>query len=483
MPMTEPGGRTPPARRRLAPACLVLALAVAGCAADPVAPRLPAAVTQADPPPVAAVARAVDLVSHRGRLPAAERARLLERVAAQGDADLVRRHLAVMSAFGDVDLHPGNQARLLVDGPATFAAMFAAIERARHSVLLESYIVEDAALAQRLAALLARKRAEGVEVALIYDAVGSIGTGREFFDGLRADGARVCEFNPLNPAKARGRLSRITHRDHRKIVVVDRETGFTGGINISSVYSSGSFGSRGAARDPDSGWRDTQVELHGPAAAALEDLLRATWSRQRCPGELRPPPQRALPVAAPAGPHLVRIVPSGPDEPYSRLYTLLLAAIDAAERSVHLTMAYFAPSAEMIDALTDAARRGVDVQLVLPSRSDFRPVLYAGRSHYARLLEAGVAIHELQDAVLHAKTAVIDGVVSSVGSSNLDWRSLVANDEVDAVVVGADFGDAMEAMFRRDVAASEPVTLQAWRSRPLWQRAAEGLARAFERWW
>ncbi|MCK7494317.1 MAG: phospholipase D-like domain-containing protein [Comamonadaceae bacterium] len=288
--------------------------------------------------------------------------------------------------------------------------MFAAIERARHSVLLESYIVEDAALAQRLADLLARKRAEGVAVAMIYDAVGSIGTRREFFDGLRADGDLVCEFNPVNPAATRG-YWKITHRNHRKVLVVDREIGFTGGINISSVYSSGSFGARGGARDPDTGWRDTQIELQGPAAAALEDMLRATWERQRCPGTLAPPPVRALPVAAPAGPHLVRIVPSGPEEPYSRLYTLLLAAIDAAERSVHLTMAYFAPSGEMIEALTDAARRGVDVQMVLPSRSDFRPVLHAGRSHYGDLLEAGVQIHELQDAVLHAKTAVIDGVV------------------------------------------------------------------------
>ncbi|MGC4080352.1 MAG: phospholipase D-like domain-containing protein [Rubrivivax sp.] len=471
--------RTPRRRARLPTLILMLCTALAGCAGTPVAPRLDPAVAQRPPPTTRAVARELDLHGHRGRLAPAERERLLARVTAQGDGDLVRRHLAVMSAFGDADLTVGNRARLLVDGPATFDAMFAAIEGARRSVLLESYIVEDAAVARRLAALLAKKRADGVTVALMYDAVGSIGTKPEFFDGLRADGIAVCEFNPLAPSAERGGVWGVSHRDHRKILVVDREIGFTGGINISAVYSSGSFGRRGRAKAPEAGWRDTQIELRGSAAAALEDLLRGTWARQNCPGELAPPAA----AGKPAGEQLVRIVPSGPGEPYSRLYTLLLAAIDAAQRSVHLTMAYFAPTPEMIDALAEAARRGVDVQLVLPSRSDFRPVLYAGRSHYGRLLEAGVKVHELQDAVLHAKTAVIDGVVSTVGSSNLDWRSFVLNEEVDAVVVGAAFGGEMESLFERDVAASQPVTLADWQSRPLWRRATEGLARLFERWW
>jgi cardiolipin synthase len=137
----------------------------------------------------------------------------------------------------------------------------------------------------------------------------------------------------------------------------------------------------------------------------------------------------------------------------------------------------------MVAALSVAAQRGVDVQLVLPSRSDFAPVLHAGRSHYERLLSAGVKIHELQDAVLHAKTAVIDGVVSTVGSSNMDWRSFTANNEVNAVVIGEDFGAAMTRMFRQDLAASKPVTLSEWQGRSWWQRGKEQLARLFERWW
>lgn len=123
------------------------------------------------------------------------------------------------------------------------------------------------------------------------------------------------------------------------------------------------------------------------------------------------------------------------------------------------------------------------MQLILPSRSDFAPVLHAGRKHYTRLLEAGVKIAELQDAVLHAKTAVIDGTVSTVGSSNLDWRSLASNDEVNAVVIGEDFGDAMTQMFRRDLTASNVITAQAWAQRSLWQRAKESMASLFDRLW
>jgi cardiolipin synthase len=176
-------------------------------------------------------------------------------------------------------------------------------------------------------------------------------------------------------------------------------------------------------------------------------------------------------------------MPSSPTDAFNKIYALLLTAIDASQKSVYLTMAYFAPGRDMIDALCEAAERGVDVQLVLPSVSDFTPVLHAGRSYYERLLRSGVKLYELQDAVLHAKTAVIDGVVSTVGSSNMDWRSFVGNNEVNAVIIGEDFGDSMTRMFRRDLEASEKITLEQWARRSPLQRAKETLARLFENWW
>lgn len=430
-------------------------------------------------PAAHAIAAQLEVTGPRGRLGRDQRARLIERIGREGGDSPLKRQLAAMADFGDVDLHAGNAARLLIDGPATFDAMFSAIARARSSILLESYIIDDAQIAQDLAALLLRKRAEGVSVAIIHDAVGSFGTDAGYFDALREAGVAVCAFNPLSPLRKR-RYQDITHRDHRKILVVDRDVAFTGGINISAVYSSGSFGRK--ARAPEqNGWRDTQIELRGPAAAALDDLVRDTWRSQHCEPAL-PPPTGPV-VGKDAGPHAVRIVPSSPDDGQNRIYTMLLTAIDAASRSVHLTMAYFAPGQDMVDALADAARRGVDVQLVLPSVSDFSPVLHAGRSYYQELLDAGVRIHELQDAVLHSKTAVIDGVVSTVGSSNMDWRSFVDNNEVNAVVFGEDFGDAMTRMFERDVAASQTIDAQTWRRRPLWPRLQERAARLLERWW
>jgi cardiolipin synthase len=467
-----------PSRRGL-PLLAALAGCLVGCAAPLPPVRGARAPAEAAAPASREVAARVDVTGPRGRLDTDQRARLVERIGREGGRSPLKRQLAAMADFGDVDLHAGNAARLLIDGPATFDAMFGAIERARTSILLESYIIDDARIAQDLAALLIRKRAEGVPVALIHDAVGSIGTDGAYFDVLRRAGVAVCEFNPLSPLRKR-RYQDITQRDHRKILVIDRDIAFTGGINISAVYSSGSFGRR--ARTPEhNGWRDTQIEVRGPAAAALDDLVRDTWRSQHCEPALHEPV--AAVTARAAGPHAVRIVPSSPDDGQNRIYTMLLTAIDAASRSVYLTMAYFAPGQDMVDALADAARRGVDVQLVLPSVSDFSPVLHAGRSYYQELLDAGVRIHELQDAVLHSKTAVIDGVLSTVGSSNMDWRSFVANNEVNAVVFGEDFGDTMTRMFERDIAASQPITVEAWRRRPLWPRLQERLARLFERWW
>lgn len=432
-------------------------------------------------PQAKAVAADLQISGQRGRLSRAEREQLLVRLGREGGASLLSRHLAAMTAADTLQLYAGNSARLLIDGPATFAAMFAAIEQARSSVLIQSYIVEDSSLARRLADLLARKRAQGVPVLLMYDAVGSIKTAKTFFDALQAAGVATCALNPVNPLQRPGYWN-ITERDHRKIVTVDRQIGFTGGVNISSVYASGSFGRGGRApANPDIGWRDTQIRLQGPAVAALDDLARQRWSEQGCQGALPPLPKPQQGPAA--GPAVVRVIPSSPGDPVNRIYTMLLTAIDAAQHSVYLTMAYFAPGAEMLDALCDAAERGVDVQLVLPAQSDFAPVLHAGRSYYDRLLSAGAKIHELQHATLHAKTAVIDGVLSTVGSSNLDWRSLVSNSEVNAVIFGEDFGDAMARMFRTDMGNSSAVTLSTWRARPLWRRGVEWLARALERFW
>ena len=173
---------------------------------------------------------------------------------------------------------------------------------------------------------------------------------------------------------------------------------------------------------------------------------------------------------------------STPTSQFSLIYATLLSAINSAETSIHITNAYFAPDPLLLTALEDAAQRGVGVQFILPMHSDSWLVSHAGRSHYSRLLRAGVKLHERRDVILHAKTALIDGVWATVGSTNLDWRSFLHNHELNAVVLGTDFGGQVQTLFDRDLAASDPVLLVPWEDRSLGLKLKEWLARLWEYW-
>ncbi len=447
-----------------------LLLVVAGCSSLP--PK-----TEDIP---AAQAGTVNVSGAAGPVSAAAERKALQSLANEGKKDLVIHHLRTLTASGDADLYRGNRTRLLIDGPATFGAMKAAIAQARGRVLLQSYIVEDQGVAAEVADLLIARAAQGVTVAMIYDAVGSITTPDAFFKRLVDGGVSVCAFNPINPTKRPGYWG-LTHRDHRKLLVVDEEVAFTGGINISRVYGSSSFGRRGKPRDStdDDGWRDTQIELRGPVVPALAQVFEATWQEQGCKGSLGQ--QAANKAAGEPGQRVVKVLASDPRDKENRIYSALLAAVDAAQVDVRFTMAYFAPGTDFVNALRNAATRGVAVELVLPGRSDSSLAFHAGRSYYDDLLSSGVRIYEMEHALMHAKTAVIDGVFSTVGSSNLDWLSFVANSELNVIVLGDDFGAEMNALFERDRAVSKPITLEAWRRRGLNNRAMETLSRMIER--
>jgi cardiolipin synthase len=416
-----------------------------------------------------------------GPVSATAERKALQGLVNEGKKDLVIHHLKTLTASGDADLYQGNRTRLLVDGPATFGAMKAAIAQARGRVLLQSYIVEDQGVAAEVADLLLARAAQGVKVAMIYDSVGSITTPDAFFKRLVDGGVSVCAFNPINPTKRPGFWG-LTHRDHRKLLVVDEDVAFTGGINISRVYGSSSFGRRGAPTGEgalDDGWRDTQIELRGPVVPVIGQVFETTWKEQGCQGELGLP--AAKKAAGEPGTRVVKVIASDPRDEGNRIYSALLAAVDAAQVNVRFTMAYFAPGTDFVTALRSAAGRGVAVELVLPGRSDSSLAFHAGRSYYDDLLASGVRIYQMEHALMHAKTAVIDGVFSTVGSSNLDWLSFVANNELNVIVLGDDFGAEMNALFERDRAASKPVTLEDWRQRGVDDRAMETLGRLLER--
>jgi cardiolipin synthase A/B len=418
------------------------------------------------------------LVGAGGPLSTRQSAALLNKLKNEGNSDLLQRHLAFIEPISGVPLTVGNSARLLIDGPATHEAMFEAIAAARDHINLETYIFEDGEVGLRMATLLTEKQAEGVQVNLIYDGVGAISTPAEFFKRLREKGISVCEFNPVNPLK--GKSLFLNHRDHRKLLVVDGTTGFTGGVNISNVYSSSPSGSpKMGAPDVKNGWRDTHVEMRGPAVAEFQKFFLDTWKKQKCTPLAE---KNYFPQQERHNGKVVRVIGSSPDEERSLIYVELLSAIAHAERSIHVTMAYFVPDQQTIDALTQAARRGVDVKLILPGFSDFAIVFEAGRSYYSQLLQAGVMIFERRDALLHAKTAVIDGVWSTVGSANMDWRSFLHNDEINAVILGESFATEMENMFQADLKESSPISVEQWENRGLLLRLKESLARLCAYW-
>jgi cardiolipin synthase len=416
----------------------------------------------------------------QGPLSAAQSKAILAGLAGRGQpTDIFERHLAIEEAIVGSPLTTGNEVLLLQDGPATYRAMLAAIEDARDHINMETYILDDDEVGQRFAQALMAKQQQGVQVNLIRDSAGTRGTPQDFFDKLAAAGIRVLEFNPLNPLLAR-KAWELNQRDHRKLLIVDGRTAFLGGINISSVYSSGSFSQKSRVRpDGSPAWRDTDLQLRGPVVAELQKLFIASWQAQKgiplASKDYFPPPENA-------GRQVVRAIGSSPEEPYSLIYATLLSALGSAETSVHLTNAYFAPDPQLLAALEAAAGRGVDVKLVLPSQTDSWLVFHAGRNYYERLLRAGVKIYERRGVILHSKVALIDGVWATVGSTNLDWRSFLHNHELNAVVLGTEFGNQVQTMFAKDLAESDAITLERWQQRSLDLRAKELFARAWEYW-
>jgi cardiolipin synthase len=418
----------------------------------------------------------VRMTSSGGTLSQAQSARVLEDLKQRSPGTgILDRHVAVEEALAGTRLSLGNLALPLVDGKETYAAMMKAIRGARHHVHMEMYIFEDDEVGRDFARLLAERARAGVKVRLIYDALGSKNTAKEFFRGLEQAGVKVAEFNPINPGIALKGPKAMQARDHRKLLLVDGRVAFLGGINISRVYGSASTSLPGRASDPpidERPWRDMEIKLEGPVVADLQRAFVAQWEEW---AKEKLPEAGLYPKLSPAGPHVVRAVASSPKSEGGAdvLYLALISAIESAETEVCITNAYFVPHPKLVAALAAAARRGVDVKLVLPGHTDSKLVYHAGRAHYEPLLEAGVKIFERKARLLHAKSAVIDGVWSTVGSTNLDWRSLAYNDELNAIVLGPDFGTRMKAIFDRDVANSEAITREKWARRSFLDRVKE----------
>jgi len=460
---------------RLAPA-LVLTI-LAGCSTLPV---VTPDMAPADP-------ESVQFKTASGRIlsPEQTKAVLARLSGADENPDGLARHLALEQEVSGTPLSLGNRVVLLENGPDTYAAMLSAIAAAGDHINMETYILEDDEAGRRFADALIAKQAQGVQVNLIRDSVGTLRTPTEFFKRLTDAGIAVVEFNPVSPLAAKAGWE-VNQRDHRKLLVVDGRIAILGGINISSVYSGGSSSVGGSGRsggkvdDKDRlPWRDTDLQVEGPVVAQLQKLFVETWEGQKGPALA---PRDYFPRLDPRGKEVVRAIGSTPEEPFSQIYVTLISALNSADTGILLTNAYFVPDPQLVDALIRAAARGVDVRLIVPSVSDSSLVFHAGRSHYEPLLAGGVKIYARREALLHAKTAVIDDVWVTVGSTNLDWRSFLHNQELTAVILGSEFGAKMREAFERDLAVSNQITLEAWRGRGVGPRTKEWFGRLWEYW-
>ena len=356
--------------------------------------------------------------------------------------------LPILRAFdraaGSHAIH-GNRVSLLVDGPLTYSAMHAQIAGATRRIHLENYIIHDDAAGRGFAAQLAAKAREGVRVRVLYDWIGSWGTSRSFWRELRAAGVEVRTFGP--PRLHDPLL--IACRDHRKVLVIDGERGITGGLCIGNEW----VGDAAAGRRP---WRDTAVEIHGPAARALDAAFARAWVF--ADGEA-PDDDLGVPSSVDGDSSVsVRVVATEPGRERAARTIDLMVALTGAR--LWVTEAYLSMSQRLYQAFIDAARGGVDVRLLLPSTSDLRLVRNISRVGYRGLLRSGVRIWEWNGPMLHAKTMVADGQWVRIGSSNLNASSLLANWELDVLTDDAQLALALEDQYLRDLSESSEITLR-----------------------
>jgi len=362
------------------------------------------------------------------------------------------------STSGFEALVSGNRVTLLHDGEQAFPAMLEAISEAKQEILLEMYWFASDQVGRQFADALIAKAEAGVHVRVIYDAVGSIQSDSHMFAQMRDAGCEVEEYNPIAPWRARFRIGVLNNRDHRKLLVVDRQVGFTGGVNLGDEWAP-----KGAGGE---GWRDDTIRIEGPAAEQMCDIFNYGWGRIVEPAAAKPRFGPPIDTGDGQGSR-VRVLANHYFRERRAIRQAYLGRIRAAERSVCITNSYFVPDGQIRRVLSQAVQRGVEVRVIVPGQSDVMAVRHAARKLHGRLLEAGIQLYEWQGSILHSKTAVIDGQWCTVGTYNLDARSLRFNLEVIAAVEDAAVAGAMEERFDLDLERTKPVSYEEWRRRPL----------------
>lgn len=370
--------------------------------------------------------------------------------------------LQTMHALTGAPLSEGNQVTILKNGVEIFPSMLRTIRAAKKTINLEFYIYWDGEIGRSFAEALAERARAGVQVKVILDAVGSSAMSQSLTDFMTRNGIDLEWYHPLRWYT----LSRFNHRTHRKLLIVDGEVGFSGGVGIADNWLGNA--------DSKDHWRETVARVEGPVVTQMQFAFLDNWVKSR--GELLTGLDY-FPQVERRGPHLTQVIKSSPTEGSSAVKLLYIVSIVSATRSIYISNAYFVPDRDTIRALEGAVRRGVDVRVIVPGEfTDVPLVRQASRMHYELLLRRGIRIFEYQPTMMHAKTMVVDGYWSTIGSSNFDDRSFRLNDEVNVNVYDDEIARQMEAMFFHDLAQSTEITLRHWFHRPRLARLKEKLA-------
>lgn len=356
-----------------------------------------------------------------------------------------------------------NEIQVLKDAKETFPAIFNSIEQARHHIHLEFYIVEDDSIGNYLRELLIRKALEGVEVRFIYDDVGSWELKRKFLRSMSDAGVKVDCFMRVRFPNL---TSKVNYRNHRKILVVDGETAFVGGLNFADRYQNGVPGI--------GPWRDTHLKVSGGSATALQIIFMADWyfvSKEILKGE-----KYFKPFEVGNG-KLVQIVASGPDSDWESIGQAYFAAIASSAEYVYISSPYLMPPSDIMTALKTSALGGIDVRIIVPGLSDAVSAKWGTNSYVEELLEAGVKVFFYKAGFIHSKVIVVDGIFSSVGTANLDFRSLETNFEVNAMIYDEETAGILTSQFLEDQEKSQEALLDDWIKRPRINKIKESFAR------
>lgn len=361
------------------------------------------------------------------------------------------RYMREIKKIGIGGISGGNSVSLITKGDDFFTRIISLIENAEKSINLETYIFSSDRLGLLVAEKLTSAARRGVEVNVIYDSVGSLKSSTRMFNMMRSSGVEIIEYHPFVPWR---RYWGVSFRDHRKILVIDGSVAFIGGINIGLEYAGHKYSG--------GNWRDTHIMIEGPAVSDIQFFFMENWYRN---GGAVMNSRLYFPELKNRGQKLLMILCTSSRRNVIPVQQSYISAIRNARSTIYITNAYFIPDAKIYRSLVRAAERGVDVRLLLPGESDIPFVKFASRYLYKRYMKKGIRIYEYAESVLHAKTAVIDSVWSTVGSSNLDRRSFRKNLELNAVILDQGFGEKMENLFLADLKKSSEITLNHFEKR------------------